>query len=248
MHRHWSLALVPLLERPSMQDFHSQWLNGNSLVMAASSLDAEQVDDLLDIQLVAYLKACGEYARAAEPRQWGEAYCNTHVALGCVPVALQQRSIALDPASSCTPLQLIADELKEQVDPALWHGINSTLEVSERRLGPVGEQRLWAESYEPAIASLPGRMLVQVRVLLPGPVVASCELGFASDKPLGDGWLWQPFGLHRVSAVTSQSTRYQVNESLIDSLRSSLRDVASTSRQRYLWELPPLGQGHTHHD
>ncbi|MDD1959591.1 MAG: hypothetical protein WCC62_09130 [Pseudomonas capeferrum] len=221
-----------------MQDEFSLWLNGNSLVLASNALGRRQINDLLDLQLLAYLGSVGEMPDIKEITEWRSLYQAIQASMGCAFTSLYSHPLPSSTEASLEPLQALKTGLTKHVPGPSQASLSRALAgldaLDRQRLQPLCQACITGCQFN-----------AELRLLLPGPLIIGSELWFGSSEPLScqaPGWRVDHAALSKVSAHT---TTYLVDESLFDSVRDLVDETLSGKREQYRLAVNlPGGQGH----
>lgn len=216
-----------------MQAKYDLWLNGNSLVLVDTSLSQLRTEDLLNIQLAAYLSASNRYPKQPQGDEWHREYLRIQASFGCNLDTLHSGAAALPPATPFQPWSILQGRLLASL-PVQWHeSVNPYLEALKASPDEAVQLLLWAESVKPPQASGCCQVCVELRLISADASITSSELCFASHASLGPAWLWQSLDPALVQPGRGFNGRYQSNEKLIDLIRGGLHDSIKVRQAQY---------------
>lgn len=209
-----------------MQDEFSLWLNGNSLVLASSALGPRRIDDLLDLQLLAYLGSVGEMPEIEEITDWRNIYQAIQASMGCAFTSLFRHPSPSSTHAPLQPLQVLKTGLTQYVprlsQAAVSRALASLDSLDRQLLQPLCRACITGCQFN-----------AELRLLLPGMQIIGSELWFGSSAPLscqGPDWRVDHAALGKTSAHT---TTYLLDEHLFDSVRDLVDEALLGKREQY---------------
>lgn len=216
-----------------MQAEYALWLNGNSLVLVDTTLSESRAEDLLNIQLAAYLSASKRYPKQPQGGEWHREYRRVQASFGCNLDTLQSSAAPLTPAAPYQPWSLLQDNLLASLSAQLQEPVSRCLAAFNAGTHETLQQLPWAESVKPTEATGSCQVCFELRLISPDASITSSELCFASHTPLGPAWLWQTLDPALVQPGQGFNSRYQSNEKLIELIRGGLHNSIKARQAQY---------------
>ncbi|WP_449430976.1 hypothetical protein [Pseudomonas putida] len=210
---------------------YALWLNGNSLVLVDRAVSLSQAEDLLNIQLAAYLAAGKRHPRDAT--DWHKEYLRIQSGFGCNFSTLQAGAAADLQAQDLQPWNILANKLMQNVPSNIKAKVRECLSAYAAAPDARVQQLLWTECVTPVAASGSWHGRAELRVMCPGASIVSSELTFSTATELDPLWLWQPLDQASVQTLGQVGYIYQTDVRRVALIRKQLSDSVDTKKQQY---------------
>ncbi|MFV3287265.1 hypothetical protein ACNFBR_00845 [Pseudomonas sp. NY11955] len=215
-----------------MQTKYALWLNGNSLVWIDSAISDSRAEDLLNVQLAAYLTANKRYASSMQRADWHKEYLRIQVGFGCM-LAAQRYSQSLTKEGRFEPWTLLRANLLGEVPSVLQPPLAECLNTFRACPDDTVQQVLWGECVRLPDSTGRSHAHIELRVILHDSTVISTELCFSTDVSLSPQWLWQ--SLEHTSVFSSQrfDGHYLTSDKQIDAIGAGLSRSIKSKQAQY---------------
>jgi len=230
-----------------MQANYALWLNGNSLVWVHAAVSQSRVDDLLNIQLAAYLAASKRHPRNLRHDGWHREYLRVQGSFGCTPVTVQARPVSAPQAACFEPWAILRANLLAALAAESHAEAGRCLDMFKASPDPALQQALWAECIRLPDAGGDSHAHVELRLVLPDGSIVSTELRFSTASPPDALWLWQVLEPACDEPPQQLDCRYQTSAKLVDRVSCGLQAAIGTKKAQYRGQVqPPVAQEPVH--
>lgn len=226
-----------------MNDDYTSWLNGNSLVVVHNAVGEQRTDDLLNIQLAAYLTAGNRYPCAADGKGWQREYLQIQGGFGCNLDAMQSQRMAALQAMPVEPWGFLSERLSTKLDGESREQVLQCLLAFKANAALTLRQLWWSECVKPGGATGSWQVRVELRVVLPDASIVSTELAFTTRATLDMQWLWAPLRAVDVLGGECFDARYQMDGKRVALIREGLGKSVLTKKAQYRCKVCTIAGG-----
>ncbi|AYG47565.1 hypothetical protein DV532_22195 [Pseudomonas sp. Leaf58] len=216
-----------------MQANYRLWLNGNSLVLIDKAVRATRAEDLLNVQLSAFIAANNRHAVAVPEAAWHTEYLRIQGSFGCSLGTLQSCSLPQPGAAVIEPWEALQANLLAQLPSTLQAPVAECLDAFRAKPDEAVQQLLWAECVQPPDDGGYSQVHAELRLILPDSSIISTELSLNIAALLGPTWLWQALDSACVQAGRQVDVHYLTQDKLVDSIGAGLCNTLKVKRAQY---------------
>lgn len=216
-----------------MQANYRLWLNGNSLVLIDKAVSATRAEDLLNIQLSAFIAANKRHASSVREAAWHTEYLRIQGSFGCSLGTLQSCAVPQTGATVVEPWKVLQANLLARLPSTLQAPVTECLGAFRARPDEAVQQLLWAECVQPPDDRGNSQVHAELRLILPDSSIISTELSFKVAALLDPTWLWQALDSAGVQAGRQVDVHYLTQDKLVDSIGPGLCGTLKVKRAQY---------------